>query len=220
VDRRAALPDTRQAGKEGAMATLIWILFALAVVVSYIVGQALQFRKYEGKMLVTCPETGKPAAVKVNFWRAVLAALFGRRHIELSTCSRWPERRDCGQDCLCEIEDNPQAHQAWTIAAKWFEGKNCAYCGKPIEPVKHLDRMPALVNLEHKTYTWDQLPTEELPEAFSACKPVCWNCHIAQTFVREHPDLVTYRPWKRGGPIGEYVPEHDEKHDAAPPRAA
>lgn len=202
------------------MAITIWVTFALAVVIWYIVGQILQYRKYEGKMLVTCPETGKPAAVKVNFWRAVRAALIGRRDIELSACSRWPERADCGQECLCEIEDNPQAHQAWTIAAKWFEGKKCVYCGHAIEPMKHLDRTPALVNPEKKTYQWDQLPVEELPDAFSSCKPVCWSCHIAETFVREHPDLVTYRPWKRGGPIGEYVPEKHKDGDEATRRAA
>ncbi len=202
------------------MTTLIWVSFALAVVIWYVVGQILQFRKYEGKMLVTCPETGKPAAVKVNFGRAVWASLRGRRRIELATCSRWPERADCDQECVCEIEANPEAHQAWSIAAKWFEGKNCAYCGKPVGPVKHLDRMPALVNLENKTYEWVQLPVEELPDAFSACKPVCWNCHIAETFVRQHPELVTYRPWERGGPIGEYAPEHHKDGDEARRRAA
>jgi hypothetical protein len=24
--------------------------------------------------------------------------------------------------------------------------------------------------------------------------PVCWNCHIAQTFRRVHPELVVVRP--------------------------
>jgi len=189
------------------MTMLMWVLFAAAIAASYVVGQILQFRKYEGKMLVTCPETGKPAAVKVNFWRGVWTSLRGRRRIELAQCSRWPERAGCDQDCVCEIEANPVAHQAWTIAAKWFEGKHCAYCGQEIAPMKHLDRMPALVNLEQKTYEWDQVPTEKLPSAFEVCKPVCWNCHIAETFVRQHPELVTYRPWERSGPLGEYTPE-------------
>ncbi len=200
--------------------TIIWVSFAIALVAGYIVWQVFEFRKYEGKMLVTCPETGKPAAVRIGVGRAVWAALRGRRQVELSACSRWPERADCDQDCLCEIEANPEAHKAWTVASKWFAGKNCAYCGKAIEPVKHLDRMPALVNLDKKTFEWDEIPSEELPAAFEACKPVCWSCLIAETFVREHPDLVTYRPWKKSGPIGEYVPPNDEDKRAAPPRAA
>jgi len=202
------------------MTTIIWVSFVVLLVVGYIVLRVLQIRQYEGKMLVTCPETRKPAAVKVDTWRAVLAALLGRHRVRLCACSRWPERADCAQDCLCEIEANPEAHQAWTIAAKWFAGKNCAYCGKAIEPVKHLDRMPALVNLEKKTYEWNELPTEELPQAFQACKPVCWSCHIAETFVRQHPDLVTYRPWKKGGPVGEYVPEKNGEKKTVSPRAA
>ena len=204
------------------MTTTIWVCFGLALIVVYVVWQVQQFRKYEGKMLVICPETGKPAAVRIGVAQAVWAALRGRRSIELSTCSRWPERADCDQDCLCQIEANPEAHKAWTIAAKWFVGKKCAYCGIEIPPVEHLDRMPALVNLEKKTYKWDEIPPEELPDAFEACKPVCWNCHIAETFIREHPDLVTYRPWKKGGPVGEYVPEKEKEQEkqAAPPRAA
>jgi len=211
---------SQMAGTEDAMTNIIWFSFAAAVVFGYIVWQVFQFRKYEGKMLVTCPETGKPAAVKVDTWRAVLAALAGRHRVNLCACSRWPERQDCAQDCLCEIEANPEAHKAWTLAAKWFAGKNCAYCGTAIPPVKHLDRAPALVNLEKNTYQWNEIPAEELPDAFEACKPVCWNCHIAETFVRQHPEMVTYRPWKRSGPLGEYVPEHHEQHGTAPPRAA
>jgi hypothetical protein len=28
--------------------------------------------------------------------------------------------------------------------------------------------------------------------------PVCWDCYIAQTFRRDHPDMVVYRPWRNG----------------------
>ena len=202
------------------MTTIIWVSFAVLVVATYIVIRVVQLRQYGGKMLVTCPETGKPAAVNVDMWRALRAAIFGKYRVRLNSCSRWPERANCGQECLCEIEANPEAHQAWTVAAKWFEGKKCAYCGNQIEPVRHMDRMPALVNLERKTYEWNEIPAEELPQAFEACKPVCWGCHIAETFVREHPDLVTYRPWKKGGPVGEYVPEKNGQKKTAPPKAA
>ena len=198
----------------------ILLLIALAAAaIAYVSYRAGQFMKYGGKMLVTCPETGKPAAVKVDLWRAIVAAVFGRYRVRLCACSRWPERAGCAQDCLCQIESNPEAHQAWTVAAKWFAGKKCAYCGDAIPPVTHMDRMPALVNLEKKTYEWNEIPPEDLPDAFEACKPVCWNCHIAETFIRQHPDLVTFRPWKKGGPVGEYVPKHDEQKKA-PPRAA
>jgi hypothetical protein len=33
-----------------------------------------------------------------------------------------------------------------------------------------------------------------LQETFATHQPVCWDCHIAQTFRREHAELVTDRP--------------------------
>jgi hypothetical protein len=207
--------------KEGVVANEMYLLGALVVIgFAYITHRFLQLERFGGKMLVTCPETGKPAAVKVALWRAIAASIVGRRHMELSECTRWPERQDCPQDCLCQIEADPKAHLVWTIAAKWFEGKTCVYCGKTIEPVKHLDRRPALLNLDKKTLEWDNVPPEKLPEAFGACQPVCWNCHIAESFVREHPDRVTFRPWERSGPLGEYAPKKPEDNKTAQRPAA
>jgi hypothetical protein len=198
----------------GGILLLIALAAAAIAYVSYRVGQ---FMKYGGKMLVTCPETGKPAAVKVSLWRAIVAAVVGQRHIELSDCSRWPEREGCPQDCLCQIEADPEGHRVWQIASKWYEGKTCVYCKKPIEKFDHLDRKPALLSPEGKTFEWNTIPAEKLPEAMWGCLPVCWNCHIAETFLREHPDRVTMRPWERGGPVGEYVPKkHEEEHAPAP----
>jgi hypothetical protein len=32
-----------------------------------------------------------------------------------------------------------------------------------------------------------------LPETLAAAKPICFACHMAQTLVREHPELVVDR---------------------------
>lgn len=202
------------------MAGIILIACAALFLLGYAIVQAVKFQGYQGKMVVTCPETHRPAAVKVATWRAFLAGLVGQRRVRLCACSRWPEREGCAQDCLCQIESNPEAHKAWSIAANWFEGKQCIYCGTAIGPVNHLDRTPALLNAERKTRQWDQIPTEQLPEALWASQPVCWNCHIAETFKREFPDRVTCRPWQRGGPIGEYTTQKPTQQPSAPQDAA
>jgi len=199
------------------MVGIILIASATLLLLGYAIRQTVKLQGYQGKMLVTCPETGKPAAVKVATWRAILAGLVGQHHVRLCACSRWPEREGCDQDCLCQIEANPEAHKAWTIAAKWFEGKKCIYCGAEISSVKPLEHRPALLNVERETRQWDQIPTEELLEAFWASQPVCWSCHVAETFKREFPDRVTYRPWKRSGPIGEYAAQAENQQ--APPNA-
>ena len=67
------------------------------------------------------------------------------------------------------------------------------------------------MDAERKTLEWDDLEPEELPVALSACLPVCWSCHITETLIREHPERLTFRPWERSGPIGEYVPKNLEE---------
>ncbi|HLK31816.1 MAG TPA: hypothetical protein VKT29_01920 [Terriglobales bacterium] len=161
---------------------------------------AYQFTRFGGKMLVTCPETHRPAAVKIDNWSAALSAKPAAHHLHLNACSRWPERRHCGQECVCQIEEDPDAHRVWTIAAQWYEGKDCAYCGRTIE-LSHFDRPPALLNAEKKMmWEWTGLPAENLQDAFSTSVPVCWNCYVTETFIREHPESTVVRPWKHSPP--------------------
>jgi hypothetical protein len=191
------------------MTTALYIfLVVLVLTAAYVSVWLYRALKFHGKMLVTCPETLKPAAVKVGIGRATLASLSGRLKLRLSECSRWPERGECDQDCLIQVERDPEGHRVWTIASHWFEGKQCAYCGKPIQPLAHLDHRPALMGSEKLTAEWDEVPAEKLPELFASARAVCWGCHMTETFIREHPDLVVFRPWKKGGPIGQYVPEN------------
>lgn len=187
-------------------------LFAIAIM--YVARRVWEGLRFRDKMLVTCPETHEPAAVKVNVVRAAVKAIAGRQGLELSDCSRWPERKECDQDCLEQVERDPENHRVWTIAAHWYAGKKCVYCRKPIEKLSHFDRSPALLDRERNTAEWDHLPAETLPGSFSRDLPVCWSCHIAQTFLREHPDLVVYRPWKKSGPLGEYVPQNGNPQSA------
>lgn len=159
-----------------------------------------QFLRFWGKMLVTCPETKRPAAVEVDNWRAALAPIVSSDPMRLSACSRWPERRECGQACVCQIEEDPEAHRVWTIAAEWYEGKACAYCGGRIE-LHHLEHVPALMDGEKKTMkAWSGVPAEKLQEAFASSLPVCWNCYVTETFIHEHPERTLIRPWKHSPP--------------------
>jgi hypothetical protein len=154
--------------------------------------------RFHGDMLVICPENRQPAEVNVNMLRAAVGELVGRPHLELNDCSRWPERAGCEQDCLWQIERNPKEHRVWNIAAKWFEGKKCALCRKPIEPVSHMDHPPALMKMvDRKTVEWRNVPVERLPAAFAESVPVCWSCHMTETFLRKFPGCAVIRPFGR-----------------------
>jgi len=198
------------------MATEVYLFIALlSIAIVFVTRGILKKFRYRGEMLVTCPETRKPAAVKVDVERAVARAMVGLDHVTLCDCSRWPEREDCDQDCLEQIERDPEGHRVRNIASLWYTGRRCAICDKPVEKVSHFDHSPALLNPQHKTVEWDQLRAEYLPDEFSKDLPVCWSCHMTETFLREHPDLAVHRPWKKSGPLGEYTPKNlapkDEK---------
>lgn len=151
-------------------------------------------RSYRATRLVACPETQRPAAVELDAVRAALS-LFGDEagRLRLSSCSRWPEKAGCGQECLAEVARDPQACLVRTIVAGWYRGQSCAFCGKPIPEVTWTEHRPALVSPDRVTVSWKDVKPESLSDIFSTHKPVCWDCHVVQSVVREHPDLVTVR---------------------------
>jgi len=182
----------------GFLAYLILALIAAVVgvlLISAIIEGIRSYRKYRGQRLIVCPENHHPAAVEVDTLHAVFAGLVQSSHLELSQCSRWPEMRGCGQECLSQVEASPEDCLVRRIVTHWYSGKSCAVCGKPIHEVEWLGHKPALLDPDGKTVFWDQVRAENLPEVFKTHSPVCWDCHIASTLLREHPEVVTHRPW-------------------------
>jgi hypothetical protein len=177
--------------------TVLICLVVLALAVGLFVFRAIPgvraFFNYRGKHLVTCPETHKPEAVDIAANEAAVGAFLGEPTLHLDRCSRWPERQDCGQECLQQLEADPEKCLVWNIVSKWYEGKNCMFCHKPIGGLHRLDHAPALMGPDHTTVEWKDLRPEQLPEVFATYRPVCWNCHIAENFRRVHPELVVDR---------------------------
>ena len=42
--------------------------------------------------------------------------------------------------------------------------------------------------------SWDSFRAEQVVDVLATHRPVCWDCRVAETFRREHPELVTDRP--------------------------
>ena len=94
------------------------ILAAIAVLLIVAVAFGLtmavrSYLRYRAKRVITCPETANHAAVHVNVVNAAREAAFGKQHIRLDQCSRWPERQNCGQECLSQIEADPKGCMVW-----------------------------------------------------------------------------------------------------------
>jgi hypothetical protein len=177
--------------------TFLIIIAVLALAVGLFVFRAIPgvraYFDYKGKRLITCPETHTAEAVEVAAGEAALGAFLTEPTVHLRECSRWPERQDCGQECLKQIEIDPENCLVWNIVSKWYEGKSCVFCHKQIGPLHHLDHAPALLGPDHKTAEWREFQPREIPDVFVSHRPVCWNCHVTETFRRLHPDLVVER---------------------------
>jgi hypothetical protein len=63
-----------------------------------------------------------------------------------------------------------------------------------------LDHYAALRLEDGTTVAWPDIEPERLRHTLAAHAPVCWDCHIAETFRRLYPALVTDRPARLAAP--------------------
>jgi hypothetical protein len=147
-----------------------------------------------GTRLVTCPDDGRTVAVDLDLEYSAVHSALGRPHFRLKDCSRWPEKAGCGQMCLGDLEAAPHDCLVRTIVARWYEGRRCAFCQRAFGEIHWHDHKPALLDDGGITRAWTEVAPAALPAFLAAHRPVCWNCHVAETFRREHPDLVVERP--------------------------
>ena len=173
------------------------LIAAVSVAVMYAIFRTVTavrvFAKYCGQRLVSCPEDRTAAAVRVDARKAATEMPGGKPHLTLKQCSHWPERGSCAQECLTQIENDPEGCLVWNQVQQWYRSRACAFCHQPIERIEWHDHRPALLTPERKTVQWNELSAEKLPEVFKTHLPVCWSCHMAETFRREHPERVVDR---------------------------
>ncbi len=170
-------------------------VIAAAGVAVFVCSLAVRYLRLSGPRVVTCPADGTRAAVKVDATHAAFG--FHGHEFSLKSCSYWPERGDCGRACLREIENSPVGCLARRILEQWYEDKVCVFCGKALGHIDWKEHKPCLMRPDQTTLDWNGVDAQELPEVLKTHFPVCWNCHIAMMFRREHPELVIDRPWRR-----------------------
>jgi hypothetical protein len=175
-----------------------FVIAALVAVVGLFVGWLLRaYARQRGDRLITCPENLSPAAVKVDSGHAAVTGLMGHTELQLSECSRWPERQGCGQECLAQIAAAPDGCLVHQKVSAWYAGKICVLCGRSVDAREWLEHEPALMSTRqpgHVTIAWTDVPAEKMWTVLETHDPVCWNCHVTETFRRQHPELVIDRP--------------------------
>ena len=187
------------------MTLAVYVTFiGLTVVVLFIVVGLLarRYQRYRDSQMIICPDTGESAMVEVDAMHAALTSFTGTPDIRLRHCWRWPLHEGCGQECLTQLEVAPQECLVTGVLRRWYKARNCVYCGRQFGEVHFTDHKPALRNHDGQLFEWHELSAGEIQLALNTYSPVCWNCYIAQSFRRDHPELVVDRLWQQGIPRG------------------
>lgn len=139
---------------------------------------ALSLQNYfanRGRQPVTCPDSKQAANVTVDRKFAFWAALRGQEHSRLESCSRWPEKGDCGQECLAQVEPSPENIDH--LLTKWYEGKSCAICTRELSPADWRRSRISGLDANHKLVELREITLERLASELENLRPLCWNCH-------------------------------------------
>ena len=172
------------------------IVIAIVAVVLLGLALALAARTWlrmRGARVVTCPENHASAGVEVDAAHAAVTAIYKAPDLRLKSCSRWPEKQDCGQECLQQISATPQECLVRNILAHWYAGQSCIYCGTAFGELDWEFRKPGLLGPDGKLLDWSEVPAEQVFNLLETHKPVCFTCLATNTLVREHPELVVNR---------------------------
>lgn len=154
--------------------------------------------RYRGIKIVACPETGGCAVVEVDTLHASLTSIAGRPDIRLESCSRWPMKSECGQECLANLDVAPGECLVSGSLMRWYRGRNCVYCDKPAEELQWIERQFAPQTPWAKLINQHGVPVEHSSMVWKTHLPVCWNCYIARSSRERHPALVVDRPQRHG----------------------
>ena len=176
---------------------VVGVLFVLSLIPFAVLGARTYFR-YRGTRVVTCPETKGPAAVRLDIAHAAATAASDQNELRVRTCSRWPERQECGQQCLAEISAAPAECMVKTTLVEWYRGSTCALCGRDIGEVHWVEHKPALLTPGRETVEWSEVPAEHLPQVLATHQRVCWNCHVSNALRERLPGLAI-EPEPRAG---------------------
>jgi hypothetical protein len=185
--------------------TTLALTITLAVVLGVAARYAFLYTRLKGKRVLTCPETGESVGVDLDAKRAAVTSLLGANPaLSLTDCTRWPERAGCDQACLHQLEGAPESCKLQSLLAEWYRGQKCAFCRKPFDEINWVDHKPALLAPDLRTIEWKDVRPEMVDLVLSTHGPVCWNCHIAESFRREHPELVTDRRYAKSSSASQH----------------
>jgi hypothetical protein len=154
------------------------------------------WRRLSGTRLVTCTATGRSAAVRIDAKHAAVSTLVkASPEARMAECSLWAMCGSCDRGCMQEALADESA--IGNVLSHWYAQRKCVYCGKLIGTARSFGHHAALLTPQGITHEWSEVPASRVADTLNTNQPVCWNCHVAETFRRTYPGMVTDRPWPK-----------------------
>ena len=101
-----------------------------------------------------------------------------------------------GHDTAAAADHHVSRHDHATneLLKRFFDGKECAICKRPIPPVHRTGLKPGLMNpTTHDTQSWDEIPNGNVASAVENRLPLCPSCVVAESFRHRFADRVVDR---------------------------
>jgi hypothetical protein len=167
------------------------LLFLLGVVILCGGPVAFSLQSYfknRGRRSVVCPGNHLPETVEVDRKFSFHTALRGQEHTRLESCSRWPEKGECGQECLVQVDATPENIDRFLKV--WIAGKACGICGRLLTVADWRPGRLAVLDENSNFFEMRQLPLDRLPFALEGKRPLCWPCHQEERVRQAQPHRI------------------------------
>ena len=86
-----------------------------------------------------------------------------------------------------------EGEAVWGSAPGFGVGRDGTHCEYIVMPSAWAGRKPARLGADGVAVDWNEVPADKLHDTLAAASPVCFACHMANTLVREHPELAVDR---------------------------
>ena len=175
------------------------LTFALFPIVLFFLGAALvtglpvavslqSYFQNRGRQPAICPENGEPVDIELDNKYSFWTALRGQEHARLQSCTRWPEKGDCGQECMAQIDPSPENVERLMLS--WHKDKVCAICTRAITPSDWRRGRLAWLDKQHKLIELRQVNLRQLQSELEEMRPLCWTCHQEERVRQAVPPRV------------------------------
>jgi hypothetical protein len=149
-----------------------------------------RWRRFGHERPVMTLETRQPATTHIDV-ALTIASETGLAPASRQSCSSSAEDA-AGDQPYLEPAHLPEG-SASVVVKEWARGRTCAMCRGPVTESWFAGHHIALLEPTGMTREWVDVGADRLALALATSLPLCWNCHVAATFRRMHPELVTDR---------------------------